>query len=207
VARAREPALEIDVASPKAAPASERAARTAPARSAASVTVRMPLSAAAGDRFHDAADSQSRRPIAPMSASAAVGGDRVLSAGHDRHAWRASPPFAPPVLLPIVSIASGVGPMKVRRRRAPPPLKIFVLGEESVARVHAIGSRPLGDVDQLVDPEVALARRARSDRIRLVRVADVQSRPIAFGVDGDRRDAQLTARADDAHGDFAAVGD
>jgi hypothetical protein len=34
----------------------------------------------------------------------------------------------------------------------------------------------------------------------------VQRGAIAFRVDGNRRHAQLTTRADDAHGDLAAIG-
>src|SRR5439155_20871364 len=55
--------------------------------------------------------------------------------------------------------------------------------------------------------QVAVARRARSDRVRLVGAADVQRGAIALGVHGDRRDVHLAARADDAHGDLAAVRD
>jgi hypothetical protein len=35
----------------------------------------------------------------------------------------------------------------------------------------------------------------------------VERIPIAFGVDGDGRHAQLAAGADDANGDLAAIGD
>ena len=64
------------------------------------------------------------------------------------------------VLLPIVSMAAGVGPMKVRpgvlnRRR-----ERFVLGQEPVARVDRVGARCFRRVEQAIDAQIAVARRA-----------------------------------------------
>ena len=55
--------------------------------------------------------------------------------------------------------------------------------------------------------QVAARRRRGADAHRLVGEAHVQRARVGLGVDGDRRDAELAARADDAQRDFAAVRD
>ena len=82
-----------------------------------------------------------------------------------------------------------------------------VLAQEAVARVDGVAAGPLGDVDDLVDAQVALARGRRADGVRLVGHAHVERRAIGVGVDGDGADAHLAQRAGDADGDLAAVGD
>src|SRR4029077_2336543 len=64
-----------------------------------------------------------------------------------------------------------------------------------------------GGVDDAIDAEVAFARRARSNRNRLVGETHVQRGAIALGIDGDRGNAHLPARTDDSNGDFAPVRD
>ena len=64
-----------------------------------------------------------------------------------------------------------------------------------------------GGVDDRVDVEVALPRRGRADADRDVRLGDVAGVGVGVAVDGDRADAHRAQRADDAHGDLAAVGD
>ena len=73
--------------------------------------------------------------------------------------------------------------------------------------MHGVGAGRARGVDQLVDAEVALGRRARPDVDGLIGVAHVPRAAIAVGIHGDRRDPELAAGADDAHGDLAAVGD
>src|SRR5262249_57210229 len=58
-----------------------------------------------------------------------------------------------------------------------------------------------------VDGEIALARRGRADRVRLVGQQDVERLAIGLGEHGDRRDPLLAAGADHPHGDLAPVGD
>jgi len=65
--------------------------------------------------------------------------------------------------------------------------EIGALGEKAVARVHGIRSALARGRDQSLDPQVALARGARTDRIRFVGQTDVQSRSIALGKDRHRR--------------------
>ena len=53
--------------------------------------------------------------------------------------------------------------------------------------------------------QIALRGRAGADEIRLVGKAHVERGAIRFGVDGDRRDPELTERSEDADRDLAAV--
>ena len=55
--------------------------------------------------------------------------------------------------------------------------------------------------------QVALLGALAAERERLVGQADVQRVAVELGVDRDGADAELAARADDAHRDLAAIGD
>ena len=81
------------------------------------------------------------------------------------------------------------------------------LGEEAVARVHGVGARRYGGLDDRFRTQVALAGRWRADRHGLVGEAHVQRLGVGVGVDGDRLEPEVAARPDDADGDLAAVGD
>ena len=85
--------------------------------------------------------------------------------------------------------------------------EMLVLGKEAVPRVQGVGARTARDVDEALHAQIAVARSAWADRIRLIRIAHVQRRAVALGIDRDRRQAHLPARADNAHGDLAAVRD
>ena len=69
------------------------------------------------------------------------------------------------------------------------------------------GAGSAGGVEDLVHHEVGLGRGGAAQREGLVREARVQGVPVGVGVDGDRGDALVAGRADDADGDLAAVGD
>ena len=205
VARARQAALEIDrgVAEGGARFRSRRAHR---AGQIGRVGDRAhALAAAAGDRLDQQRVADRGGRLRDVGVGD-VGRERILGAGHDRHAGARR-------RRPRRGLAAhrldrfGRRPDEGQAGVAHRGGEVFVLGEEAVARVDAVGARFLRGVDDRVDAQVAFARRARADRVRLVRVAHVQRRPIAFGVDGDRRHAQLAAGADDAHRDLAAVGD
>jgi hypothetical protein len=60
-------------------------------------------------------------------------------------------------------------------------------------------------VDDRVDAQVALARLARSDGVRLVGVPHVQRRAIARRVHGDGREPHFTAGPGDADSNLAAI--
>ena len=83
----------------------------------------------------------------------------------------------------------------------------LVLGEETVAGMHGVGARARGCVEDAVDAEVAVARRAWTNGVRFVGIADVQRLTIALGEDGHRPQAHLAARARNPHADFATVRD
>ncbi len=62
-------------------------------------------------------------------------------------------------------------------------------------------------VENLVDVEIGLAGRGRADVVGVIGFADVQGLAVHVGEDGDRLDAHLAAGANDAHRNFAAIGD
>ena len=64
-----------------------------------------------------------------------------------------------------------------------------------------------GDVENLVDVKIRLARRGRTDGVGVVGLADVQRLAIDVGENDHRLDAHLAAGPNDAHGNFAAIGD
>src|SRR5207247_10949691 len=55
--------------------------------------------------------------------------------------------------------------------------------------------------------QVALGGRAAPDQVRLVGVSHVRRIPIDVRIDGDRPDAELAQRPEDADRDLASVGD
>ncbi len=72
--------------------------------------------------------------------------------------------------------------------------------------MQRVAARRRRQVHQGVGVQVA-QDRVLADVVRLVGLLHVQGVAVGVGVDGDRLDAQLGAGADDAHGDFATVGD
>ncbi|KZE94510.1 hypothetical protein AVP42_00993 [Agromyces sp. NDB4Y10] len=82
-----------------------------------------------------------------------------------------------------------------------------VLGEEAVAGVDRLRAGVEGRANDARRVEVALGCRSRADAHGLVGERDVRGARVGVGVDGDGVDAEALQRADDAHGDLAAVGD
>ena len=87
-------------------------------------------------------------------------------------------------------------------------------GEQSVARMDGIGARRLCDANYFLDRQVALDRphvlvemRSAPDLIALIRLEAVQRILVLLGPDGDRLQSQLIGGAEDADGNFGAVGD
>ena len=64
----------------------------------------------------------------------------------------------------------------------------------------------LGCSDDAGDVEVAVLGRARPDAYGAVGQAQVGRVGVGLGVDADRLDPEFLARADDAEGDLASVG-
>ena len=82
-----------------------------------------------------------------------------------------------------------------------------VLREEPVPGVHRVGTGLRGDVEELLDDEVAVTGGRAAQRVGLVRHLHVQRVAVGLGVDGDRADARVAAGPGDAYGDLPAVGD
>src|SRR6185436_8045873 len=82
-----------------------------------------------------------------------------------------------------------------------------VLGEKAIAGVDRIRAGDLGGGDDPRDVEIAVLRGGRTDADVLVGVGDVQAVAVGRAEHRDGRDAELTARLDDAQRDLAPVGD
>ena len=81
-----------------------------------------------------------------------------------------------------------------------------VLGQKAVARMNRLHVADLGGADHPVDLQVAVGGLGRTDAIGFVGQVQVGGAPVGLAEDGHRLDAQLAAGAEDAQGDFAAVG-
>ncbi len=86
-------------------------------------------------------------------------------------------------------------------------LERFLLGEEAVAGMDRLGAGLLASVDDLVDQQIGLRRRRRTDQDLFVGLTHMQRIGVRFGIDRNRLDAEPLAGADDAAGDLAAIGD
>jgi hypothetical protein len=82
-----------------------------------------------------------------------------------------------------------------------------VLREESVAGVDRLGPRSPDGIEERVDGQVALPGRRGADADGDVRLGDVPGTRVGVAVDGDGTNAHRPQRADDPHGNLAAVGD
>ena len=85
--------------------------------------------------------------------------------------------------------------------------EVGIFGKKAVARMNALRPGAACHLDQLVDVEIALARRRRADRIGLVAGAHMQRARVGFRIDRDRPQAQASRGARNAHRDLAAVSD
>ena len=107
----------------------------------------------------------------------------------------------------MARIAAGGGPTKTMPARSAGLGEIGVLRKKAVAGVDALRPGSARDLDQLVDVEIALARRRRPDRIGLVAGAHMQRARIGVGIDRDRPQPQASRGARNAHRDLAAISD
>src|SRR5262249_39955323 len=82
-----------------------------------------------------------------------------------------------------------------------------VLGEKAVARVHGVGVRLTGGLEQRREVQVALASVRRPDADRFVGLPNVERVLVRRRVDGDGGETELATRAQDADGDLPAVGE
>ncbi len=72
--------------------------------------------------------------------------------------------------------------------------------------MNGVAAGAARDVHELVDAEIAFARGRGADGVGFVGEADVEGFAVDFAEDGDGADAEFAAGAQDAHGDFTAIG-
>ncbi len=70
-----------------------------------------------------------------------------------------------------------------------------------------IGAGPLGRLNDAVDQQIGGGGRRRPDIDRLVGHGHMQRLVVGVAIDGNRREPHTLRSADDATGDFAAIGD
>jgi hypothetical protein len=71
-----------------------------------------------------------------------------------------------------------------------------------------VGAARSGYAEQFVDVEIGIDRAASpTDSVALVGGLDMARGPVFGGINGNRPDAEVTRRADDAQCDLAAIGD
>jgi len=85
--------------------------------------------------------------------------------------------------------------------------EIGALGQEPVSRVNGVGARYLGRADHGGHVEIAVSASRGTNAHVLVGELHVELILVRFRVDGDRLDAKLPARINDAQSDFTAVRD
>ena len=107
----------------------------------------------------------------------------------------------------MARIAEAGGPTKTMPVRGAGVGELGPLRQEAVARMDAGGAGRLRGRDDLADVEVALARRRRPDRMRLVRHPDEERPRVGLRMHRDRAHAEPLRGADDPAGDLAAIGD
>jgi hypothetical protein len=81
-----------------------------------------------------------------------------------------------------------------------------VLGEETVARVNRVHICNFCRADDAVDAQVAFAAGTLADANRFVRKLHMHGVRVRLRIDGHGADVQFLAGADDAHGNFTAIG-
>ena len=80
------------------------------------------------------------------------------------------------------------------------------LGQKAIAGMHGLGAARLAGGDDIVDHQIALRRRRRPDRDRLVGHFDMERVAVGLGIDRDGFNSHPTRGLDDAAGDLAAIG-
>ncbi len=83
----------------------------------------------------------------------------------------------------------------------------WIFGEEAITGMNGVAVGAAGDVDEFVDAEITFAGGRGADGVGFVGEADVERGAVGFAEDGDGADAQFATGAEDADGDFTAIGD
>ena len=82
-----------------------------------------------------------------------------------------------------------------------------VLGQKTVAGMNRIHIRDFRRADDAVNAQIAFRGSRFADTDRLVGHLDMHRVGVNLGIHRDRADVQFLAGADDADGNFSAVGD
>ncbi len=81
-----------------------------------------------------------------------------------------------------------------------------VLGEKTIAGVDGLDIGNLRSADDACDVQIALGRRSRADADGFVGQMQIWGVAVGFTEDRDDFNAEVFASANDAQGDFAAIG-
>ncbi len=82
-----------------------------------------------------------------------------------------------------------------------------VFRQEAIAGMDGVGAGDLAGGEQGRNVEIGVARRRRADAHQFVGQLHMHGFGVGGRMDGDGGDSQLLRRAQDAEGDFAAIGD
>ena len=85
--------------------------------------------------------------------------------------------------------------------------KFRIFGEKSVAGMNGIGSGTFGDIKDLLNVEIRLARCGWANGIRFVGLTDMQGGAVDIGVNRNCGDSHLVACTDHAYCDFSPIRD
>ncbi len=80
-----------------------------------------------------------------------------------------------------------------------------VFREEAITRMKCIAARAARHLDQFVNTEIAFTRRRGADGVGFVGQPDVQRFAVGLAKNGNGLNAKFAARANDTHGDLAAI--
>ena len=85
--------------------------------------------------------------------------------------------------------------------------ELCVLRKKAVAGMDGFGAGAFGYVEDFVHPQIRFGCRSRADGVGFVGFADMERGAVDIGIDGNGRDADFAAGANDAHRDLSAIGD
>ena len=135
-----------------------------------------------------------------------VVGDRAVRAGHDRNAEALGGALGLDLVAHDADMVAGRAD-EGDVVRGQDVGELGVLRQEAVARMHRVGAGDLAGGDDLVDVEIAVARRRRADADALVGEPHMHGVGVGGRMHGDGLDAELLAGAQDPERDLAAIGD
>ena len=85
--------------------------------------------------------------------------------------------------------------------------KADIFGKEAIAGMNGFGACCLAGGNHRLHVEIAFGGGRRAKPHRLIGHQRRHGKAVGVGINGDRGDAHFLQRANDAHGDFAAIGD